>query len=87
VISIPDEKSGEVPKAFVVKSVSSENQSDETTRNDILKHVEQLKSKHKRLRGGVEFVEVIPKSPSGKILRRVLKEQGKAERMRSGAKL
>lgn len=30
---------------------------------------------HKRLRGGVKFVDVIPKSVSGKILRRVLKAQ------------
>ncbi|KAH8760240.1 phenylacetyl-CoA ligase [Hyaloscypha sp. PMI_1271] len=65
-ISIPDEKFGEVPKAFVVKL---------------------LKSKHQWLRGGVEFVEVISKSLSGKILRRVLKEQEKAERVRNGAKL
>jgi acyl-coenzyme A synthetase/AMP-(fatty) acid ligase len=87
VISIPDEKSGEVPKAFVVKLVSSENQSDKTTRNDILKHLKKLKSKHQWLRGGVEFVEVISKSLSGKILRRVLKEQEKAKRVRNGAKL
>ena len=86
-ISIPDEKSGEVPKAFVVKSVSSKNQRDEIVRNDILKHVERLKSKHKWLRGGVEFVEAIPKSPSGKILRRVLKEREKLERAKSGSKL
>jgi acyl-coenzyme A synthetase/AMP-(fatty) acid ligase len=49
--------------------------------------VKQLKSKHQWLRGGVEFVEVISKSLSGKILRRVLKEQEKAERVRNGAKL
>jgi 4-coumarate--CoA ligase len=29
---------------------------------------------YKRLRGGVVFIDVIPKSPSGKILRRELKE-------------
>jgi acyl-coenzyme A synthetase/AMP-(fatty) acid ligase len=52
-----------------------------------LKHVEQLKSKHKWLRGGVEFMEAIPKSPPGKILRRVLKEREKTERMKSGVKL
>jgi acyl-coenzyme A synthetase/AMP-(fatty) acid ligase len=87
VIPIPDEKSEEVPKAVVLKSISSENQGDKTTRNNILKHVEQLKSKHKWLRGGVDFVEVISKSLSGKILRRVLKEQEKAVRVKSGAKL
>lgn len=32
---------------------------------------------HKKLRGGVVMVEAIPKSPSGKILRKVLREQVK----------
>jgi acyl-coenzyme A synthetase/AMP-(fatty) acid ligase len=32
---------------------------------------------HKRLRGGVQFVDSIPKNPSGKILRRMLKQQFK----------
>lgn len=31
-------------------------------------------SAQKRLRGGVRFVNSIPKNPSGKILRRVLKD-------------
>ena len=34
---------------------------------------------HKKLRGGVKFVEQVPKSVSGKILRRLLKEQAKKE--------
>ena len=34
---------------------------------------------HKRLRGGVRFIDAIPKSPSGKILRRVLRDQLKKE--------
>ena len=32
-------------------------------------------SKTKKLRGGVQFLEEIPKNPSGKILRRVIKEK------------
>lgn len=38
---------------------------------------------HKRLRGGVRFVDEIPKSVSGKILRRVFKEQTKKEMIKS----
>ena len=41
---------------------------------------------YKKLRGGVRFVDTIPKSPSGKILRRVIKEQIRAE-MKPKAKL
>jgi len=32
-------------------------------------------SAQKRLRGGVRFVNIIPKNPSGKILRRLLKSE------------
>lgn len=39
----------------------------------ILDHV----SPHMRLRGGVEFLDEIPRNPSGKILRRVLKDKEK----------
>ena len=34
---------------------------------------------HKKLRGGVRIVESIPKSESGKILRKVLREEAKAK--------
>jgi len=34
---------------------------------------------HKQLRGGVVFVEAIPKSPSGKILRKDLREAARRE--------
>jgi acyl-coenzyme A synthetase/AMP-(fatty) acid ligase len=37
-------------------------------------------AQHKRLRGGVVVVEVIPKSPSGKILRKDLRVRAQAER-------
>ena len=38
---------------------------------------------HKKLRGGVHFVAEIPKSASGKILRRVLKDQAVREQKES----
>ena len=34
---------------------------------------------HKRLAGGVKFASEIPKNPSGKIMRKVLREQAKTE--------
>jgi acyl-coenzyme A synthetase/AMP-(fatty) acid ligase len=39
------------------------------------------------LKGGVEFIDVIPKSPSGKILRRLLRDREKEARRKAGAKL
>ncbi|RYP82186.1 hypothetical protein DL769_001736 [Monosporascus sp. CRB-8-3] len=87
VIPVPDEGAGEVPKAFVVKSASVASKSDAEVTKDILKHVEDHKARYKWLKGGVEFIDVIPKSPSGKILRRLLKEKERDKRRASGAKL
>jgi acyl-CoA synthetase (AMP-forming)/AMP-acid ligase II len=71
VIGIPDEESGEVPKAFVVLT-------RDTSHDEILAHVRERVAPYKRLRA-VESIDQIPKSPSGKILRRVL-----ADRARGG---
>ncbi|KAJ4352049.1 uncharacterized protein N0V89_007395 [Didymosphaeria variabile] len=88
VIQIPDDKSGEIPKAFVVKSPSvSAEESDRIVARSIQKHVEQHKAKYKWITGGVEFIDVIPKSPSGKILRRMLRDKEKGKRRQTGSKL
>jgi acyl-coenzyme A synthetase/AMP-(fatty) acid ligase len=88
VIAIPDDRAGEVPKAFVVKSSSVGLEDNDTmVAREIAKHVEEHKARHKWLKGGVEFVDVIPKSPSGKILRRLLRDQEKAKRKKQGARL
>jgi len=64
VVRSPDEEAGEVPKAFVV--------SDGTlTEEDVMAFVAQHVAPQKKVRR-VQFVDQIPKSPSGKILRRVL---------------
>ncbi|KAH0544637.1 hypothetical protein FGG08_001287 [Glutinoglossum americanum] len=88
VIPVPDEAAGEIPKAFVVKSASvSADVIERIVVRDIQKHVEQHKSRYKWLKGGVEFIDVIPKSPSGKILRRLLRDQEREKRRKEGAKL
>jgi 4-coumarate--CoA ligase len=46
---------------------------------EIVKWVGGQVAGHKRLRGGVVFLEAIPKSPSGKILRKDLRELAKKE--------
>lgn len=78
-----------MPKAFIVKSASA-NSLEESPRilmREIQKHVEQHKARHKWLAGGVEFVDEIPKSPSGKILRRLLRDKEKETRRQKTAKL
>lgn len=88
VIGVPSDREGEVPKAFVVKSndVGIED-SDAMVRRHIAKHVEKHKAKHKWLKGGIEFIDIVPKSPSGKILRRLLRDKEKEKRRATGAKL
>ncbi|KAI9795347.1 MAG: hypothetical protein M1835_005960 [Candelina submexicana] len=88
VIPVQDEAAGELPKAFVVKSKSiglEENERMLVRR--IQKHVEGHKARHKWLKGGVEFIDMIPKSPSGKILRRLLRDKDRETRRKQGAKL
>ncbi|KAL8741749.1 MAG: hypothetical protein Q9190_005683 [Brigantiaea leucoxantha] len=88
VIPVPDEAAGELPKAFVVKSSSvGLEDNDLLLKRDIQKHVENHKARHKWLKGGVDFVDVIPKSPSGKILRRMLRDKEKEARREHGPKL
>lgn len=88
VIPVYDEAAGELPKAFVVKSPSvGLEENDRMLMRDIQKHVEENKARHKWLKGGVEFIDIIPKSPSGKILRRLLRDKEREARRKTGAKL
>ncbi|KDR85394.1 hypothetical protein GALMADRAFT_234245 [Galerina marginata CBS 339.88] len=83
VVGIPDEYSGELPLAFVVptvnalKRIKENEQAIQKLKTVLAKHVSDAKVQYKWLAGGVEFVDVIPKNPSGKILRRVLRERAK----------
>ncbi|CAD5221239.1 unnamed protein product [Bursaphelenchus okinawaensis] len=68
VIGVPDDRNGEVPKAFIVKS------DPKLTEKEVHEFVAKNVAKYKQLTGGVEFLKEIPKSPSGKILRRFLRD-------------
>lgn len=88
VIPVPDDAAGERPKAFVVKSSSiGLEDNDSVTKRSIAKFVKDHKARHKHLDGGIEFIDVIPKSPSGKILRRLLRDKDREARRSKGAKL
>ena len=68
VIGRPDESAGELPMAFIVKS-------GKITKQEVIEFVKSNVNPQKYLRGGVEFVDVIPKSASGKILRNQLRKR------------
>ncbi|KAG0293877.1 putative fatty-acid--CoA ligase FadD10 [Linnemannia gamsii] len=63
------EQATEVPLAFVVKAPGQENLSEK----DVIDYVASKVAGHKKLRGGVRFIEVVPKSAAGKILRKDLR--------------
>ncbi|KAI9024665.1 hypothetical protein DFJ74DRAFT_665759 [Hyaloraphidium curvatum] len=85
VIPVPDERAGELPKAFCVLKTPAKDATERAkVAADIAKFIEGKVARHKWLAGGIDFVDVIPKSPSGKILRRLLRD---AEREKLKAKL
>lgn len=92
VVGIPDDFSGEVPLAFVVlKDVPRQKAETfaseaEQLKKSISQHVEGAKSRYKWLAGGVRFIQEIPKSPSGKILRRLLRDSARASGDSSSAR-
>lgn len=99
VIGIEDkEMHTEIPRAYIVhakragkagKKETGQPETDEDKKDaeEIVKWVAEKVANHKRLRGGVRFIEEIPKSAAGKILRRVLKDRAKKESSDPKAKL
>ncbi len=71
VIGKPDEEAGEIPKAFVVLKPEYRGKVSE---EDIIEWVRERISGYKRVRE-VEFVEELPRTASGKLLRRLLREK------------
>ncbi|KAI6686703.1 hypothetical protein NL676_032616 [Syzygium grande] len=69
VVPLPDEEAGEIPAACVVLNPGAEESED-----DIIAYVASNVAGYKRVRA-VQFVDSIPKSPSGKILRRLLRDK------------
>ena len=69
VVGVESENQGtEVPRAYVVRK-----QGANVSAEDIKNFVKSNLASHKQLRGGVVFVSEIPKSASGKILRKELR--------------
>ncbi|EJD03679.1 acetyl-CoA synthetase-like protein [Fomitiporia mediterranea MF3/22] len=92
VVGIPDDYSGEVPLAFVMLDARAaqrarrSNAEAEKIKKSIMKHVSDSKVPYKWLKGGVEFIDVIPKNPSGKLLRRQMEDKAKEIAAKRGTK-
>ena len=72
-VDAPDGSGNELPRAYVVADRSR------ISEQEIKDYVKKNVAQYKQLRGGVVWLEAIPKSPSGKILRRELREMAKQE--------
>ncbi len=68
VIGVPDEEAGEAPMAFVVAAETT------PTLEELQAHLVERLAHYKQIRR-VAYVDAIPKSASGKILRRLLREE------------
>ncbi|MCJ1234117.1 hypothetical protein MMC14_002075 [Varicellaria rhodocarpa] len=78
VVGVYDEaQATEVPRAYIVPKNGVE--AGKKTEDEIVQWLATKVANHKRLRGGVRFTDAIPKSATGKILRRILKLQAQEE--------
>jgi acyl-coenzyme A synthetase/AMP-(fatty) acid ligase len=68
----------ELPRAYVVLAGDHTHDHD-TMERDIIAWLTARVARHKRLGGGVRFLEAIPKTPSGKILRRNIRDAAQKE--------
>ena len=68
VIGVSSEKWGESPLAIVVRSDES------ITAEDVIAFCDGKLARFKQPKG-VEFIDAIPRNPTGKVLKRVLREQ------------
>ncbi|KAL5494986.1 hypothetical protein ACEPAI_448 [Sanghuangporus weigelae] len=80
VVGVPDDYSGELPFAFVVLQphatarAKQDATEAEKIKQSIMKHVSDAKIKYKWL-SSVDFVDAVAKSPSGKLLRRIMRDK------------
>ena len=79
VIGITEGEAGELPRGYVVTKPGAK-----LTEKEVKEWVAERLARFKQLEAGVKFVESIPKTVSGKILKRILREEAKRE---MGAKL
>jgi len=67
----------ELPRAYVV--LKGKHEDHESVEREIIAWLAARVARHKRLGGGVRFLDVIPKTASGKILRRNIRDAAQKE--------
>ncbi|KAI1614576.1 phenylacetyl-CoA ligase [Exophiala viscosa] len=80
-----EERATELPRAYIVPAQGYK--ADMRLEKEINGWLNQRVAPYKRLRGGIRFIDVIPKSAAGKVLRRVLAEQAKNEKPQMAGRL
>lgn len=78
VIGVKGKDGAEQPRAYVVRRPCAEGAA-QLTAEEVKRWCGTRLAKYKELTGGVRFVDAIPKNASGKILKRVLRDQAKEE--------
>ena len=73
VVGIPHPKRQEIPKAFVVLK-----KGEKLTADEIIAHCAKKLAKFK-VPKGIEFIDMLPRNPSGKVLKRELRERPKED--------
>lgn len=68
VVGVADERAGELPRAYIVRADKS------TSEDDLHKFLSSKVAEFKKLKGGIRFVDELPKNATGKLLRKTLKE-------------
>ncbi|KAE9379106.1 acetyl-CoA synthetase-like protein [Stipitochalara longipes BDJ] len=76
------DRATELPRAYVVKAASGREMEDLVLEKEIQEWINTKVANHKQLRGGIRFIDVIPKSASGKILRRIVRDKMRAEELK-----
>jgi len=78
VIGVPSRNEGsELPRAYVTRRPGTDPK--QLTEEMVKEYVKPKLTRYKWLDGGVRFVDAIPKNASGKILKRILREEAKKE--------
>lgn len=80
-VPAPDDPGSDLPRAYVVATSSG------VTENELKEYVRQRVAHYKQLRGGVVFVDAIPKNAIGKYLRKDLRERAMKEIQSARARL